>query len=330
MPQLTSRFTLTLFSAFAVSLAVGQASAQVAQGAQMYPARPVTMIVPFAAGTGIDIVTRILGQKLAEDYRPGVVIRNMPGASGGIGAEAAAAAAPDGYTLGIVANNMFINQYLQKNQRDPLPDYAAVSPLGTLPYLFAVPTTFPAKSINEVVALAKSKPGQINYSGLPGSLSHFMGVMFQSAAKIDIRLISYKSTTDAIADVMAERVPLWFTPMPSGLPFVKSGKMRGLAVSGDARSPLAPDLPTLKEAGFPGMDISAKLYIVAPRGTSAAIISKLNADITRAQNSKDVQEKFIAQGMAVDKGSASDLAEAMRAEQTKWAAIIKESGMKLE
>jgi len=318
------RSSVAVFSTLICLMGIDQAAAQ------SFPNRPVTMIVPFAAGTGIDIVTRILGQKMSEDVGQPVIIKNMPGASGNIGADAAAASTPDGYTLGIVANSLFINQYTQKNHRDPINDYAPVSPLGALPYLVAVPLSFPAKSIRDVVALAKAKPGEINFTGLPGSLSHFMGVMLKSAGNIDIQMVSYKSTTDAIPDVLSGRVPLWLTPMPSGLPFVTSGKMRGLAVSGDRRTPLAPDLPTLKEAGFPGMDISAVLYIVAPRGTPVAVINKLNADIGRAQNSKDVQDKFLAQGLVVEKGSPSDLLESMRVEQAKWAVIIKESGMKPE
>lgn len=320
-------------SRFGLTLGIALASACITQSAvaqQAYPVRPVTVIVPYGPGTGIDVITRILAQKLGEDYKAGVIIRNLPGASGNIGAEAAATAAADGYTVATIANSHFINQYLGKNVRDATRDFVPVAPIGTLPYFFAVPVDFPAKTIQEVISVAKAKPGEVNYAALPSSVPHFLGVMLATAGNIDIRMISYKSTTDAITDVMAGRVPLWFTTLPSAVPFVTSGKIRPLAVTGNKRSASLPNVPTMIEAGFAQMDIGSSTYVVAPLNTPAAIVTRLNADITRAMGSKDVIEKLNGQGLAITTSTPAELGEAMRAELAKWGTIIKASGLKPE
>ncbi len=297
---------------------------------QAYPSRPITVIVPYGPGTGIDLIARILTQKLAEDYKQGVVVKNLPGASGNIGAEAAAIAAPDGYTIAVIANSHFINQYLGKNVRDATKDLMPIAPVGTLPYLFGVPVSFPAKTIQDVVNLAKAKPGEINFAGLPGAVPHFLGVMLQTAGNIDIRMVSYKSTTDAISDVMSARVPLWFTTLPSAVSFVNTGRIRALAVSGSRRSPVLPNVPTMTESGFPQMDIGSSTYVVAPVGTPAAIINKLNADITRAMGNAEVIEKLHGQGLDITTSTPAELGEAMRTELAKWGPIVKASGLKPE
>ena len=314
----------------ALALLAGLAGTPREAAAQAYPNRPITVIIPYAPGTGIDIAGRIITQKLSEDYGQAIVIRNMPGASGAIGADAAANSTPDGYTLAMVPNSIFINQFLKKDSKDPLSVFVPVAPGGTQPYLIAVPPNFAPKNLKEVAALAKSQPGTLNYTGLSGSVPHFMGVMFAAAADIDIRMVSYKSTTDAINDVLTGRVPLWITPLPSGLAFLNSSKVRGLALTGEKRSPLAPDVPTMRESGFPTMDIDSVLYFVAPRGTPAAIVSKLNADIARVAATKEIADKLLGQGLTVDKRNAQELLEVMRAEQTKWGTIVKASGLKPE
>lgn len=321
----------SLAPAMLVTLAAVMAGLGAAPAAaQTYPTRPVTVIIPYAPGTGIDIVGRIIGQKLTEEYSQPIVIRNMPGASGAIGAEAAANSAPDGYTLAMIPNSIFINQYLKKDSKDPFTQFVPVAPGGTQPYVIAVPPGFAPKNLKEIAALAKSKPGELNYTGLSGSVPHFMGVMFAAAADIDIRMVSYKSTTDAINDVLTGRVPLWITPLPSGLSFLQAGKVRGVAITGEKRSTLVPDVPTMRESGFPSMDIDSVLYFVAPRGTPAPIVTKLNADIARIAATREIADKLLAQGLVVDKRNPQELIEVMRAEQAKWATIVKASGLKPE
>jgi tripartite-type tricarboxylate transporter receptor subunit TctC len=314
----------------AMPLAAGTVMLPTPVAAQAFPNRAITVIVPYGPGTGIDLAGRIITQKLIEEYGQPIVIRNMPGASGNIGADAIAAAAPDGYTIGMIPNSAFINQFVQKNARDPLKDFVPISPAGTQPYLLAVPPSFPAKSISEVVALAKAKPGELNFTGLSGSVPHFLGVMLRSAGGIDIRMISYKSTTDAVNDVINGRVQLWFTPLPSGMSFIKSGRVYPLAVTGTTRSPLAPNVPTMTESGFPGMDMNSALYFVAPRATPAAIVAKLNADIGRVASSKEIYDKLLAQGLTFERRNSAEFAEDLRAEQAKWSGIVKASGLKPE
>ncbi len=320
----------SLLSALALALVTGASLAPQQAQAQAYPNRSITIIIPYGPGTGVDIVGRIIGQKLSEDYSQPIVIKNMPGASGAIGAESAATSAPDGYTLALVPNSIFINQFLRKNGRDPLQDFVPIAPVGNQPYLLAVPLGFAPKTIAEVVALAKAKPGELNYTALSGSVPHFIGVMLRSAGNVDVRMVSYKSTTEAIPDVIAGRVQLWLTPLPSGISFVTSNKVRAMAVTGDTRSPLLPDVPTMKESGYPSMDIGSVLYMVAPRTTPTAIVNKLNADTARVVASKDVSDKLASQGLTVPRQSTAELLASMRAEQAKWAVVVKESGLKPE
>lgn len=230
--------------------------------AQTYPNRPITFICPYAPGTGIDLIARIIGQKLSEYSGYPVVIKNQPGASGNIGADAAANAPPDGYTIVIIAN------------------------------------------------------------------SH--RVMLKSAGDIDITLISYKSTTDAVADVVGGRVPIWFTTVASGLPLVKSGTVRALGVTGEKRAALLPDVPTMVEAGFPGLNTGSAFYILAPAGTPKPIITKLNSDITKAMGTKDVKEKRAGQGVEPNSSTPEELGAILKNEVTKWAKTVKESGIRTE
>lgn len=314
------------FIGLVAALAAGAGSAW----SQGYPERPITLVCPYGPGTGIDLIARILAQRLGEEYGQPVVVRNQPGASGNIGADVAAKAAPDGYTIVILANSQIINQHISKNVRDVQKDFVAVAPAGTLPYLLGVPSQFPAKSIREVVAVAKSKPGEINYGTVPASLPHFLGVMLKSSADIDIRLVPYKSTTDAIGDVLSGRVPLWFTTVATALPLVNSGKVRALGVTGEKRAAVLPDVPTMTEAGFPALDISQSFFYLAPAGTPPAIVAKLNADITRAMGNKDVREKLANQGVEPATSTPEQLAALLRSEYVKWGRIVKESGIRTE
>mgnify|MGYP001564712226 CR=1 FL=1 len=297
---------------------------------QTYPNRPITFICPYAPGTGIDLIARIIGQKLSEYSAYPVVIKNQPGASGNIGAEAAANSPPDGYTIVIIANSHIINQHVSKNVRDVLKDFDPVALAGTLPYLLTVSSSLPANSIKELVALARSRPGEINYSGVVGSVPHLLGVMLKSAGNIDITLISYKSTTDAVADVVGGRVPIWFTTVASGLPFVKSGTVRALGISGEKRAALLPDVPTMVEAGFPGLNTGSEFYILAPAGTPKPIITKLNSEITKAMGTKDVKEKLVGQGVDPNSSTPEELGAILKNEVAKWAKTVKESGIRTE
>lgn len=297
--------------------------------AQSFPAdqKPVTLIVPYGPGTGIDLVTRILGNRLAEVWKSPVVVRNLPGASGAIGATATAQAKPDGYTFGMIANSHIINQFVAKNVVDIQKAFDPVAPGGTLPYLIAISTTLPPRSLRELVALAKTRPGEINYSGLSGSVPHLLGAALQAAGEIDIKLIPYKSTTDAIPDIIAGRVPIWFTTVASGVPMVQKGSVRALAVTGDKRSNVLPDVPSVVEAGFPTLNLGSSFYLLAPAGTPRAIITRVNAEMRAAMGHAEVRDKLAGQGVEPQVGTPEELAATLQAEVTRFAAAIKTSGI---
>jgi tripartite-type tricarboxylate transporter receptor subunit TctC len=192
---------------------------------QTFPSKPITFIVPYGPGTGNDVIARILSNKVSENWGHPMVIDNRPGAAGAIGTDLTAKAAPDGHTILIGSTSQILNQFISKVNYDTLRDFAPVIVPGTLPYVLAVPNASPAKSIKELVAFAKSRPGKVNYAGTFGSVPHVMGEMLKSAGGIDIALITYKSTPDAIPDVLANRVDIWFTTMASAVPLAKAGKV---------------------------------------------------------------------------------------------------------
>ena len=298
--------------------------------AQPYPSRPITLICAYAPGTGIDITARIIAQKIEERGGYTVIVKNQPGASGNIGADAAAKAAPDGYTIIILPNSQIINRFVSKDVRDILKDFVPVAPAGTNPYVLAVPASLGVGSIKELVAMARSKPGVLNYAAIVASLPHFLGVRLNSDANVDIKLVSYKSTVDAMTDVLSGRVQIWFTTLPAALPHAKAGKVRILGVSGEKRFPLIPDVPTMKEAGFPGLDSGSELFIMAPAGTPASITAKLNRDIMSAVASPDVQAKFTELGIVSDTGTPEQLGARLRSEVDKWGRAVKASGIQVE
>ncbi len=296
--------------------------------AQAFPTGPVTLICPYAPGTGIDVVMRILAEKLSEHWGAPVVVKNMPGVSGNLGAAAGAAAKPDGSTLVMIANSHFINQQIGANVVDANTALTPVAPGAVVPYMLAVSAAIPVHTVQELAAYARARPGEVHYSGLHASVPHLLGVAFSSAAKVDVRLVAYKSTTDAIADTVSGRVPIWFTTVPSGIPLVQAGKVRALAVSGDKRLRQLPDVPTMTEAGFPVMNIGSTQYLMAPAGTPAALIERLNRDVTAIMSRRDVAEKIREQGAETSTATVQETAESLRTENRRFIELVKASGIK--
>jgi tripartite-type tricarboxylate transporter receptor subunit TctC len=295
--------------------------------AQVVPKGPVTIVCPYGPGTGIDVIARIIAPKLAEAWNVSVVVRNQPGASGNIGAEAVANAPPDGNTVGIIANSHFINQIVSKNVVDLQKVLEPVAPAGTVPYLITVSSVLPAKTLGELIALARSKPGEINFSGIHASVPHLLGSALKAAGDIDIRFISYKSTIDAMADAISGRVPIWLTTLPSALPVIQSGKVRALAVTGEKRAALLPNVPTMKEEGHPSLNLGGEFYFFVPAGTPKALVATMNHGITAAMNMKDVREKLAFQGAEPSVKSPEEMVESIRTEAAKWAQAVKLSGI---
>jgi len=300
--------------------------------AQPYPSKPVHLIVPFPTGGVTDLVGRIIAQRLSERLGQPVVVENKGGAAGAIGAQVAARAAPDGYTLFMGTATHAINTTLvPKSGYDLLKDFAPVSLVASVPLLLAAHPSVPAKDVKDLVALAKQKKGELNFaSGSSGSASHLAGEMLKTAAAIDVVHVPYKGGGPAIADLLAGHVTFMFENMPSILTHVQSGKLRGLAVTGQKRSPAAPDLPTMIESGYPGFEAGSWYGVYAPAGTPKEIVQKLNAELVKAINSPEMQRQLSAQGADPVGNTPEEFAAFIRAEIAKWAAVIKAAGVKAE
>lgn len=298
--------------------------------AESFPSKPINFIVPYGPGTGNDIIARIISQKVSENWNRPIVVENKAGASGAIGTEATAKAPADGHTLLMASTSQLLNPLISKVRYDILKDFAPVTVPGSLPYVLAVPEALPVKSIKELVALAKSRPGKVNYAGSYGSLSHFMGEMLKSAGGIDIALIAYKSTPDAVADVLGNRVEIWFTTMASAVPLAKAGKIRVLATAGKQRASVLPEVPTFIEAAFPTLDVQAWFYVLAPAATPAPVMTTLHREIAKALASPDVKEKLAVAGVDPQNTTPEQASLMLRNEVALWARIVKESGVKME
>lgn len=320
-----SRFAVSvLVPAVALGLAAGQALAQ------SYPNKPISFIVPYGPGTGNDIIARIVSHKVGESWSQPMVVDNRSGAAGAIGTELAAKAPPDGHTILIASTSQIINPFISKVRYDILKDFTPVVVPGTLPYLLAVPNASPAVSIKDLVAQAKSMPGKFNYAGSFGSVSHFMGEMLKTAGGIDIALITYKGTPDAIADVIANRVQIWFTTMATGTPLAKADKVKVLGVAGKKRAAVLPDVPTMAEAGYPTLDVSASFYILAPAATPKPVVAALNREIVKALGTQDVKDKLGAAGVELNSTTPEEASTLLKNEVAGWGKVVKESGVEMK
>ena len=320
-----NRVSLRIVSAL---VACGAVAAPVA--AQNYPVRPISFIVPYGPGSGNDLIARVIAQKIGDAMGQPLVVENRSGAAGAIGTELAAKAAPDGHTILIASTSQTINPYVTKVNYDLLKDFAAVMVPATLPYVLAVPSTLPAKSIKELVALCKASPGKFSYAGTFGSASHFMGEMLKSAGNIDISLVSYKSTSDAVADVIANRVGIWFTTTATGVPLAKGGKIRIIGVSGKERLSLLPDTPTMVEAGFPTLDVGVNFYILTAAASPKSAVTRLNQEIGKATASKEVIDKLGSQGVDAKVTTPEEASTILRNEIAHWGKVVKDSGVKMQ
>ena len=295
-----------------------------------YPTKPIRIIVPFAPGGPTDIVARTVGQQLNVSLGQPVVIDNRPGAGGVVGADLAAKSAPDGYTLLLCSTGaMAINPGLMtKMPYDALRDLAPITLVVTIPYLLLVNPSFPAQSVKDVLALARAKPGQLNYgSAGTGTTSHLAMELFRSMANIQVTHIPYKGSALAATDLVGGQLQLLFDAPPSSLPFVRSGKLRAIGISTLKRTALLPDMPTINEAGVPGYEVLTWSGICAPSGTPRPVITQLNRAIVDGVTSRETRERFVAIGADVVANSADECGRFIRAELTKWSRVIREAGV---
>ena len=297
-----------------------------------YPNRTVRIIVPFAPGGSTDVVARILADKLGTDLKQSFVVENRAGAGGNIGADAVAKASPDGYTLlmgttGVLA----INKYLYKEMSfDPERDLVPVSYTSLITNILVVNPQVPAKTVSELVALARAKPGSLTFaSSGAGSSTHLSAELFKSMAGVDILHVPYKGSSQAITDLMGGQVTMLFDNAPSSIPFVEQGKLRALAVTSTKRLPNLPDVPTLDEAGVKGYESLSWSGIMAPAGTPKRVIDKLNAAIGKILRDPDVKQRFASLGVEPVGGPPEAFSRHIRAESEKWARVVKTANITL-
>lgn len=323
---------LARIASFLIAL-LGTAAAGSAAQDGPYPTKPVRIIVNFATGGPSDIVARMLSIKLAEMWGKPVVIENVPGAAGNIGADRAAKATPDGYTLLLTGSSpLVINPRLyERLPFDPQRDLAPVTLVCAIPNLLVVHPNVPAKTVQELVTLAKAQPGQLTFgSGGSGSATHLGGELFRARAGIDIRHIPYKGTGAIVPDLIGGRVTMAIAATATYLPFVREGRLRALAVASDRRSPATPDLPTIGEAGYPGFDTSSWQAVLVPVKTPASRVRRLHEDIVKAIALPDVQARFAELAMDPVASTPAELARIIKSDMEKWAKVIRDSGVKVE
>jgi len=302
--------------------------------AQNYPDRPIRFVVPYAAGGTTDLLSRAIAQKLAESLGQAVVPDNRPGAGGNVGAEIVARAPADGYTLLMApVSPMAINVtlYGSKMAFNPERDFAPVTLVAKVPLVLVVHPSVPARTLQELIALAKSKPGQLNYgSAGNGSSNHLVGEMFKTAAGIDLVHIPYRGGGPGMMALVAGQIDLLVGQVPTVTPMVNAGRLRAIAVSGARRSPALPEVPTMAESGLPGFDATAWYSIVVPAGTPKAIISRLHAELVKILKTPDIRERLISEGADVETSTPEELAAFVRAEIPKWSKAVRDSGTKLD
>ncbi len=300
---------------------------------QSYPTKPIRFIVPFPAGGAGDLVIRALAQKMSENWGQAVVLDNRSGASGALGLQIAARAAPDGHTLALgTASTHSINPALHRDlPYDPIKDFTPIASLIVIPNVLVAHPSVPARSLQELIQLARAKPGQLSYaSNGTGTSSHMAGELLKRAAGIQLLHVPYKGAGIAVNDVLGGHVQLLFGAVATSLPHVQAGKLRALAVTGAQRSSVAPNVPTVAESGFPGFEVVQWFGAFAPAGTPRHIVVKLNAELNRAMRLPDVQEGFARQGFETRPATPEQFAAYVKSELEKWSRVIKEAGIRAE
>ncbi|MEJ7929368.1 tripartite tricarboxylate transporter substrate binding protein [Ramlibacter sp. AN1015] len=325
--HLLSRLSL-LACALALPLAPGVAAAQ-----DTFPSKPVRIVVPFAAGGGVDILTRVLAQHLSEAIKQPVTVDNRTGAGGNVGVELVAKAPPDGTTLVMATTGTHtINPGLYKSLPfDAEKDFVPITTVASVPNLLVVNPKLPATNVKELVALAKSQPGKLSYASFGnGTANHLSGAMFTSMAGIEAVHVPYKSAPQAVTDLIAGQTAFAFVNTPLALPHVRAGKLRALAVTGARRSAATPDYPTMSEAGVQGFVVESWYGLMAPAGTPSSTVERLHKEVLAVLAKPEVREFFAKQGADVVTTSPAEFAAQIKSEKARWADVIKAAGASID
>ncbi len=319
------RFSLLAFTMLATAIAAPALS-------QNYPVRTVRIVVPYAAGGNTDIVARMVAQHLSTAWGQQVIVDNRPGGATNIGSEMVARAQPDGHTLLMGGASNAINMTLfRKPPYDTLKDFSPIVLCTVGANLLSVHPSIPVKNLRELMALARARPGQLNFasSGI-GSSNHMAGELFKLMAKINIAHVPYKGNTPALADLVGGHVEMGFAGITAQIPLMDSGRLRGIAVSSKERFPAIPNIPTFNESGLPGYESSTWFGLLAPAGTSPEIVRKVNADVAKILARKDIRDKLAADGQVPGGGSIDSFAKFLRDEIAKYARVIKAASVSLQ
>jgi tripartite-type tricarboxylate transporter receptor subunit TctC len=315
---------------YLLALIFGLLTSQLA--AQTYPSKPISLVVPQTAGGTNDIVARLVAPAFGEAIGASVVDENRPGAGGNIGTQSVARSAKDGYTLLLTINSaQAINPALYKNPGfDPINDFVPLYYIGATPYVLVSPPGSPYKTLADVIAAAKKKPGELSYASAGnGTISHLLGAMLNTSAGIEMQHIPYKGVAPAINDVLGGQVPLAFASLPSALNYIKAGKLQAIAISSAKRSSAAPEIPAIAET-YPDCVGEVWVAIFAPMGVSADVVKKVQAAMDKVMTRPDVREKLIAQGLDLSPVPSAKLATLLKDELAKWVKIVKASGAQLD
>ena len=311
-------------------------AASTTAAAQQYPSRPIRIIAQFTPGTSTDIMARVVAQKLSVAFNQQVIVDNRPGAGAVLGTEIGARATPDGHTLTMAVSSAFgINPTLYaKLPYDAIKDFEPIISLALTPQTLIANPSAPFKSVKELVAVARDKPGTINYASLgSGSTSHLTSEMFRAAAGIKINHIPFRGSGDAHTQIMGGQIPVMFDAIPAAMPQIKGGKLRGLGIATLKRSNYLPDVPTIAESGltsFAGFEAVGWIGIAAPAHTPATVLDKLNAELQRMLNDPDVKERFNTLAFTPTGGTRKEFGDYMKAEIAKWGKAVKESGARVD
>src|SRR6267378_6858833 len=299
--------------------------------AQKYPAKPIHILVPFAPGGGSDFIARFTAQRLTESLGSQVIVENRPGAGGLLGIEQGVRADPDGYTLTLIASSYTVNAALYPLKYDPLADITPLVQISQGPMIVVANPKFPPKTLPELIALAKQKPGSINFASAgQGSITHMVVEFFQYRAGVKLNHVPYKGTGPALTDTISGQTDIFFSSTATALPHVKSGRLRALAVTGAKRLPAEPGVPTIAESGVPGFDVILWHGLIAPKGVPAPIVERINAEVNKMLQSPETAKQLETDGVAPAGGNAQRFGEQIKKEIALWKDVVAKTGVKVQ